>query len=101
MYFLAMEMTRRRFASTISFLAMRASRSPFCTMDTIRRNSAIEMPVSVARFWISWRMSRIVWFSLLANSFQPLPARLLIDFIQFGSSSAPEYCSRNESRLTP
>src|SRR5215813_2209971 len=28
MYFLAMEMTRRRFASTISFLAWRASRSP-------------------------------------------------------------------------
>jgi hypothetical protein len=30
-YFLAIEMTRRRFASTISFLAWRASRSPFCT----------------------------------------------------------------------
>src|SRR4051794_7252720 len=30
-YFLAIEITSRRFASTISFLAWRASRSPFCT----------------------------------------------------------------------
>ena len=44
-YFLAMEMTRRRFASTISFLAWRASRSPFCTMCTILRNSPISTPV--------------------------------------------------------
>src|SRR5262249_7896292 len=43
-YFLAMEMTRRRFASTISFLAWRASRSPFCTMCTILRNSPISSP---------------------------------------------------------
>ena len=45
MYFLAIEMTRRRFASTISFLAMRASRSPFWTWLTIRRNSVSAMPV--------------------------------------------------------
>ncbi|MNI23316.1 hypothetical protein D3C73_769010 [compost metagenome] len=89
MYFLAMEMTRRRFASTISFLAIRASRSPFCTMDTMRRNSATEMPVSVARFWISERISEIVRVSAFANSFQPLAARLPMDSIQFGSSSAP------------
>src|SRR3984885_15115720 len=36
-YFLAIEMTRRRFASTISFFACRASRSPFCTIWTILR----------------------------------------------------------------
>jgi hypothetical protein len=36
-YFLAMEMTRRRFASTISFFAWRASRSPFCTMCSLER----------------------------------------------------------------
>ena len=44
-YFLAIEMTRRRLASTISFLAMRASRSPFWTMLTMRRNSPSEVPV--------------------------------------------------------
>ena len=43
-YFLAIEITRRRFASTISFLAWRASRSPFCTMWTILRNSPISRP---------------------------------------------------------
>ena len=43
-YFLAIEITRRRLASTISFLAWRASRSPFCTMCTILRNSPISRP---------------------------------------------------------
>ena len=58
-YFLAMEITRRRLASTISFLACRASRSPFCTMWTILRNSWISRPVSAARLWMSCRMSLI------------------------------------------
>ena len=52
-YFLAIEMTRRRLASTISFLACRASRSPFCTALTMRRNSVISRPVSEASVRIS------------------------------------------------
>src|SRR5947207_2919707 len=55
-YFLAIEMTRRRLASTISFLAWRASRSPFCTICTILRNSAISRRVSPASPWMSARM---------------------------------------------
>src|SRR4029079_5537591 len=46
---LAIEMTRRRLASTISFLAWRASRSPFCTKCTILRDSPISSPVSPTR----------------------------------------------------
>jgi len=88
-YFLAMEMTRRRFASTISFLAIAASRSPFCTWLTILRNSRIEIAVSVARFWISARSSLIASFSFLVNSFQPREVRLAIERVQFGSSSEP------------
>ena len=33
------------------------------------------MPVSVARFWISERRSRIASFSFLVNSFQPVADR--------------------------
>src|SRR6516164_4322054 len=46
-YLFAIEMTRRRFASTISFFAWSASRSPFCTMCKILRNSPTSSPVSV------------------------------------------------------
>src|SRR5271166_3489213 len=70
-YFLAIEMTRRRFASTISFFACRASRSPFCTICTRRRNSWISSPVSVASDWISERISLIPVLSAAMNSFHP------------------------------
>ncbi len=66
---------RRRLASTISFLAIAASRSPFCTLCTMRRYSAISRPVSVASVVISPRISTIVSTSRLANSAQPLPPR--------------------------
>ena len=71
-YFLAIEITRRRFASTISFLAWRASRSPFCTICTILRNSPISSPVSPASDWISWRRSLILSLSRATKLFQPL-----------------------------
>src|SRR6185437_15791674 len=71
-YFLAIEMTRRRFASTISFLDCRASRSPFWTMCTILRNSPISSPVSPASVCISWRCCLIVSLSLPTKPFQPL-----------------------------
>src|ERR1700760_1529595 len=54
-YFLAIEITRRRLASTISFLAWRASRSPFCTPCTILRNSPISSPVNAVSDWIGLR----------------------------------------------
>ncbi len=63
MYFLAIEITSRRLASTISFLAWRASRSPFCTPCTILRNSPISSPVKAASDWISWRSSLMRSFS--------------------------------------
>src|SRR5881394_1475224 len=47
-YFLAIEMTSRRLASTISFLARLASRSPRCTVCTTRRNSEIGNLASIA-----------------------------------------------------
>src|SRR6266511_2065871 len=74
-YFLAIEMTRRRFASTISFFAWRASRSPFCTMCTILRNSWISRPVSPASAWISLRMCLMRSLSLATKFFQPLAER--------------------------
>ena len=86
-YFLAIEMTRRRLASTISFLAMRASRSPFCTMATMRRYSGICRPVAVASSKISSRMTLIESFSSLTNFFQPNLARRPTRFSQSGSSS--------------
>ncbi len=72
-YFLAMEMTRRRLASTISFLAWRASRSPFCTALTMRRNSRISRPVSEASVWISPR-SRSMRMLLVLDEGRPLAA---------------------------
>src|SRR5262245_42599342 len=66
-----MEMTRRRFASTISFLAWRASRSPFCTICTILRNSPISSPVSPASTWISWRCCLTFSLSRATRLFQP------------------------------
>src|SRR6267378_1651438 len=76
MYFLAMEMTRRRFASTISFLAWRASRSPFCTICTILRNSPISSPVSPASTWISWRCCLTLSLSRATRLFQPFALSL-------------------------
>src|SRR5215472_14850601 len=70
-YFLAIEMTRRRFASTISFLAWRASRSPFCTMCTILRNSPISSPVSPASTWI---LMAVLLDLLLVAGDEALPA---------------------------
>src|SRR4028119_2439512 len=43
-YFLAIEMTRRRLASTISFLAMRASRSALCPWLPMRRKPPGALP---------------------------------------------------------
>ena len=74
-YFLAMEMTRRRLASTISFLAWRASRSPFCTALTMRRNSVISRPVSEASVRISSRMPSMR-LPLVLDELAPLAARL-------------------------
>src|SRR4026207_2492953 len=45
-YFLAIEITRRRLASTISRLAWRASRSPLCTLRPPRRTSGISRPAA-------------------------------------------------------
>src|SRR5436190_20249095 len=81
-YFLAIEMTRRRFASTISFLAWCASRSPFCTICTILRSSPISSPVSPASTWISWRCC--LTFSL--SRAKALPAFCA----QFGHAVEPE-----------
>ena len=89
MYFLAMEITRRRFASTISFLAWRASRSPFCTMCTILRNSPISSPVSPASTWISWRCCLTLSLSLATRLFQPLAESFDTRLSQRGSSSEP------------
>src|SRR5438132_11001388 len=88
-YFLAIEMTRRRFASTISFLAWRASRSPFCTICTILRNSPISRPVSPASVWIWWRCSLIFSLSRATKLFQPLAESLETRLSQRGSSSEP------------
>jgi hypothetical protein len=54
---------RRKFASTISFLAWLASRSPFCTMRAIRRISPIWRPVSLASALISDRMPLMCFVS--------------------------------------
>src|SRR5262245_61418109 len=70
-----MEMTSRRLASTISFFACRASRSPFPTMCTILRNSPISRPVSVASVWICVRKSLIRSLSWATKFFQPFSAR--------------------------
>ena len=71
-----MEMTRRRFASTISFFARPASRSPCCTVWTIRRNSLIGMRASAAILAISPRKFLISSRCFLANSFQPFALTL-------------------------
>src|SRR6516165_6057721 len=68
-------MTRRRFASTISFFAWRASRSPLCTICTILRNSPISRPVSDARACISLRCCLILSVSLATKLAQPLAER--------------------------
>ena len=76
-YFLAIEITRRRLASTISFLAWRASRSPFCTVWTMRRNSSISRPVSVASVAdLARAYRRSGPCSLATNSVQPRPPSL-------------------------
>src|SRR6266436_3450045 len=75
-YFLAIEMTSRRFASTISFLAWRATSSPFCTIRTILRNSRISSPVSLASAWIPERIDLIRSLSLATRFFQPLAESL-------------------------
>src|SRR5213592_1089318 len=88
-----MEMTRRRFASTISFLACRASRSPFCTICTILRNSPISSPVSPASIWISWRCCLTLSFSLATRLFQPFALSLdtrLSQRIELGALVIPE-----------
>ena len=72
MYFFAMEMTRRRFASTISPFAWCASRSPFCTVCTILRNSPISRPVWLASAWICVRSSLMLSLSRATKFFQPL-----------------------------
>src|SRR5215472_4924353 len=84
-YFLAMEMTRRRFASTISFLACRASRSPFCTICTILRNSPISSPVSPASTWISWRCCLTFSLSRATRLFQPLAESFDTRLIELGA----------------
>jgi hypothetical protein len=86
-YFLAIEITRRRLASTISFFACRASRSPFCTICTSRRNSWISSPVSVASDWISARISLIGFLSAAMKSFQPRVVSFETRSSHFGSSS--------------
>src|SRR5580692_9123478 len=75
-YFFAIEMTRRRFASTISFFAWRASRSPFCTMCTILRNSPISSPISPASACIWWQCCLILSLSLATRLFQALGREL-------------------------
>ena len=99
-YFLAMEMTRRRLASTISFLAWRASRSPFCTALTMRRNSGISRPVSDASVWISPRSFSMRIFSFLTNvpHLRPRPPTRSS---HVWSSSLPKYSSMNAWRGTP
>ena len=54
-------------------LRLAASRSPFCTVCTMRRKSAIDWRVSCASVWISSRRSRTLSFSSCAKSFQPGP----------------------------
>src|SRR5262249_4457360 len=80
---------RRRFASTISFLACRASRSPFCTICTILRNSPISSPVSPASTWISWRCCLTFSLSRATRLFQPLAESFDTRLSQRGSSSEP------------
>src|SRR5262249_43969806 len=82
---LAIEMTSRRLASTISFFACRASRSPFRTMCTILRNSH----VSVASVWICVRKSLIRSLSWATKFFQPFSPSFDTRLSHRGSSSEP------------
>ena len=63
-YFLAIEITRRRFASTISFLARRARASPILILRLISLISAIESPVASSTLAIC-RCKR--WISSLCS----------------------------------
>src|SRR5262245_23259449 len=95
-----MEMTSRRLASTISFFACRASRSPFRTMCTILRNSPISRPVSVASVWICVRKSLIRSLSWATKFFQPFSARFETRLSHRGSSSEPWYWRKKLARDT-
>src|SRR5262245_45609715 len=74
---------------TISFLAWRASRSPFCTVCTILRNSPISSPVSPASTWISWRCCLTFSLSRATRLFQPFAESFDTRLSQRGSSSEP------------
>ena len=98
-YFFAMEITRRKLASIISFFARLASVSPFCTAETILRNSGmlrLEIMAISAMFALISITSSL---RVLANSFQPFSFNRLTRRNQDTSNSFPIYCLRKLSRF--
>ncbi|MNN46265.1 hypothetical protein D3C81_1606420 [compost metagenome] len=74
MYFLAMEMTRRRLASTISFFARRALASPTDMQRLMSLISAMVRPTALSR---SMRICWLRWMSActrpMASAYLALP----------------------------
>jgi len=101
-YSLAIEITRRRLASTISLLWRCApSRSPSHHLQRCGgiRRSKCRFPLPGTE--ILWRGFRDVVDVRTGKILQPLAHRFGDDFqASFGSSSRPEYCTRKSSRLT-
>ncbi len=97
MYFLAMEITRRKFASTISFFARRALASPIDMRRLMSLISAIVRPVSVSSA-VSFCWQRMISGCRrpMASAYLPLP--LASASLQLSSTSLPGNWRRKSAR---
>ena len=98
-YFLAIDITSLKLASTISFFADLASFSPFWTCCTILLNSLMSIPIYWPISAISFLISSILSPKFDTKFSQPLVLSLETFSSQTGSSSDPLYFSINSFLL--